>query len=208
MILKDSSYSNGTLALVLDLSSLRSEVLKELKTLEGRIKDTEFNRIDVHSLDVKFLNGGAVVKGRWRVNHRERIFYNFFAGHWAHSPWICVAGYFEQYFELSIVKGVLKVQPTKNRISTGNWYAFFVDLLVSWTNANGALRNAIKNGLRNVNGANLTNTLMGFKAEIAKKTGLTIKQVEHIVKSTNTLNATLMSNSINVSIVVPKHVIV
>lgn len=201
-IFKDASYSNRTLKVDLSTSQLKRDVLQELRSLQGPVKDTEFNRVDVDALDVDFLKGGALVTGEWQAQHRERVFFNF-AFRPVHSPWISLSGWFKQYFQVSIINGVLNVVPTDNEISSSNWYSFFVDLLVSWTNTNGALRNGIKNALREFNGKNLTRTLMCFKGEIAQKSGLSVQQVEKIINATSTLNATLEGSLIRVSIVVP-----
>lgn len=52
--MEDIQYRNGELSLRIPPTEFASEVKAELRYLEGRVHDSEFNKVDISHLDFNF----------------------------------------------------------------------------------------------------------------------------------------------------------
>jgi len=160
---------------------IRALLLPELQTHSGRHKDTDFQRIDLHSFDANLIEGGARVNASWNVYLREQLAGLF--GKSYYTPWAHFSGTLEQDIAFSVVNNEIEVEPTRNHISSNSdWIRYLIEIFGPMFNANGRLREGIENALKPFNKVNLVGLLKTtFSSQLRQATGLNQEVLDKIL---------------------------
>ena len=111
-------------------SYLISQVLPLLQQEGGRVKDTDFNKIDVNINSLDFIDGGIAVFGDVRLQHRELLWEDRWTGK-HYTDWISVSGSFRVAVNISVNDEVLQVTYRDHQLNFGSaWYSTIADVLV------------------------------------------------------------------------------
>ncbi|MDV3002749.1 MAG: hypothetical protein N5P05_004404 (plasmid) [Chroococcopsis gigantea SAG 12.99] len=200
-------YDGTTLTINFPIGALKVLIQEQIQQYNACHKRTEFQIIDLCGLRIDIGHNTARISGDWRFRFRERLFSNPLSGGMVHTDWVSMSGWLYQDFDIYVRNSILTVNPTRNEISSSDWYGFLVDCFVSLFDGNGKLRSAIIRGLREINSTNLTELLMGYKHQIMAQTGFNEAQVHRLLTSSESLNADITPESLIVRINPPRDIL-
>lgn len=193
------SFSNGVLQLGIPTAYFRGFMDQILAANGGRMKDTDFNRVDIRNMRVaSFRDGGFAVYGEWQVQHRELLGSVFGKKHY--SPWVSVSGSFTQNFDVSIRDRKLNVKAGKNDIKgASKWYGAIVDSLVPLLGVNGKVTNGINAQLKSINGMDVVQLLSQFGSDkVASALGIDRNAVNQLLNQ-STVDAKFTGDQLVIS---------
>jgi hypothetical protein len=198
------SLSNGVLQIRIPTAYLEGVVNETLRQNGGRVKETEFQKLDLSNMRSSFTEGGLVVDGNFRFQVRERIAKNPFTGRWTHSPWMSVSGTFTQPFNVSVNNKKLNIQATgrANIQGAGNkWYGAIRDDVARWFAGQGKATQEVNKKLSSVNGMNVAGLLSHYGSrEAAMALGVAQNVVIRQINQSINLNAWITRGQLVLSV--------
>lgn len=173
-------YRGGLAELTIPQALLASPIDQILRANEGRMKDTEFQKVDVSNMRFSLveepldqcgsrpncipsnrsISSGIRVTGQWQFQFREKIGCAFKKCHY--TRWSSVSGTFSQplYFSVSnsilnLQAGGLTIRGERFLVDATNWVAGLFDV-------HGSVRQGLSKQIQDFNGMNLRQLLIRY----------------------------------------------
>jgi hypothetical protein len=124
------AVNNGNIEIGIAEPYIAAPLNTYIRKYEGRIRDTESEKIDVENLSFSFREGGFAVKGDVKVEFRTLLSEAPIVGK-VYTPWMTIAGSFVEELAVDVVEGRLNVSHSEIHLSTSDsWYKKLFDEFV------------------------------------------------------------------------------
>ncbi|MEM6771110.1 MAG: hypothetical protein AAF597_11035, partial [Bacteroidota bacterium] len=198
-----ASFQNRTLTVNIPAHLIQAALSETLRANEGRIKSTEFQRIDLSNMRATLRSDGIRVSGNWRFQFRERLVRNPVTGRWTHTPWTPVDGDFHQDFNIRLSNGRLIAETNgQPYVSSSRWYGVIVDEVVHHLRVRKNVKQQLDDQLTSFNGYDIQGLLAEYGANTAaSQLGINRRDVTNFISSNvGSINASFNSSRLTVSI--------
>ena len=202
-----ANYRNGVLNINIPATLLQGALSEALRANEGRIKDTEFQRLELKNMRTTLRNGGIRINGNWHFEARERTFCNPLNGSCSHTPWAGLDGHFHQDFNISVNNGRLLAETSgRPHVSSSRWYGIIVEEVVHHMGARGDIKRDLDQELANFNGLDLQGLLINYGANaVASQFGVNPGTIRNFINShVGDINASVQSSGLTISLGLPR----
>ncbi len=194
-------YSRGVLTVGIPESIIQGALSPLLRSFERRVKDTEFQKLDLSNLRVSLIKepfdacgnqfncvevsnrkytifSGIRINGSFQLHLRERLWPNLLSGGWTHTPWVSVSGTFSQPIYFGLTEDYNSNLWTSVGGLTGHGSRWYTDILPSIASLMGAqsdLEYGVRDALKDYDGLSLRRMIIDFAdTEILKQLNLPI----------------------------------
>jgi len=179
-----------------------------LQQNQGRVKDTDFQKVDISNLVGSFINDGYKVNGNWKLQIREVILINRDNNKVHYTPWTDDTGSFSQEISIRIDNGTIFVQATNhslNRDKQGLIRDLLGDFLVYGKgNFRDKLVTQVRDGLNALNGATIADMLIenGAAKQLTTKVPINEQQAITLINAASKrMNARISPKGLDISLI-------
>lgn len=217
-------YSNGTLEVAIPQALLAAGIDQVPRANEGRIKDTEFQKVDVRNMRFSLvqerydacgnrpncidsgsgrLESGFRVDGDWQFQFREKIGCAFGKCHY--TPWVSVSGSFSQPLYFRINASRLDLQPRGITIRGERWYADAVGPIAGVFDVHGSVKENLREAVKVINDKDLRQMLIDYGSrEVANQSGIDQQIVSQLIsQNVENIGAQVSGGNLVVSVRFP-----
>jgi hypothetical protein len=221
-----ATYNNGTLEVSIPQALLAGAIDQILRANEGRIKDTEFQKVDIRNMRFSLVQerfdpcgnrpncipsgterteSGFRVEGQWQFQFRERLVRNPFTGNWTHTPWTSVSGSFSQPLYFRVNNSRLDLQPGGLTLRGDRWYADAVAPIATLFGVQGQIKENLRNAIQDINGMDLRQILIEYgSSEVENRAGIGRQVVSQLIdQNLGGIGAQVSGGNLVVSISLP-----
>ncbi len=221
-----AKYSNGVLQVSIPQALLASGIDQVLRANEGRVKDTEFQKIDVRNMRFSLvqerfdacgnrpncidsvsgsgrLESGFRVDGDWQFQFREKIGCAFGKCHY--TDYISVSGSFSQPLYFRISNSRLDLQPGGITIRGERWYADAVSPIAGIFDVHGSIKENLRGAIQDINGMDLRQVLIDYGSrEVVNQVGIDQQVVSQLIsQNVGNISAQVSEGNLVVSVRFP-----
>jgi hypothetical protein len=229
-----ATYSNNTLEISIPQAVIAGPIEQILRANEGRIKETEFQRIDIRNMRFSWVRepfdpcgnkpncitsskrrtenvSGLRVAGEWQFQFRERLVRNPFTGKWTHTPWNSVSGSFSQPLYFQVNDSRLALQPGGLTLKGERIYKEAVAPIAGIFGVQGQIKENLRNAIQDINGMDLRQMLIEYGSQqSANQLGVNQEAVNQLIsQNLGTIGARVSEGNLDlvVSVALPQSVL-
>lgn len=213
-----ATYTNGQLNVSIPQALLAAGIDQVLRANEGRVKDTEFQKVDISNMRFSLvrepydpcgnrpnclpsdrpMTNGLRVDGRFQFQFREKIGCAFGKCHY--TPWSSISGNFSQPLYFRVANSRLDLNPGGLTLRGDRWYADAVAPIANLFGVQGQIRENLRRTIQDFNGMDLRQVLIEYGSQqVANQLGVNQSTVNGLINVGN-IGAVVSEGSLIVSV--------